>query len=135
MAGGACEEGDPGNLWKQPHVLYLGAWYIREWREAQLQHTESPEGVHPVDWTDKFATTIWRIHGQTEERTRRKCEWEKIEAVTGCWSAKDNGSGCGVAIEVVDRGVWFAIFKIALQLHKCSDMQAESKVLNLCLGR
>ena len=32
---------------------------------------------------------------------------------------RDEGSGCGIVINAVDKGVWFKACKIALLLHKC----------------
>ena len=42
-------------------------------------------------------------------------------------SAEDKSCGCGIVIKVVDKRVWFAVCKIALQLVKCSAMQADIK--------
>ena len=49
-------------------------------------------------------------------------------------SAEDKGSGCGVVINVVDRGVWSTICKIALQLEECSELDecsaAQARAVN-----
>ena len=47
------------------------------------------------------------------------------------WECKR--SGVGGAIRGVEREVWFAICKVALQLDKCSDMQADIKGCELLL--
>ena len=46
--------------------------------------------------------------------TKRRLEWKNIKAVTGNWdrSAEDKGSGCGVVINMVDKGVWFTTCQI-----------------------
>ena len=108
----------------------------KTWKVGMKLRASRKKGCVSFSEQNKIADTCANRGGREDGKLVTKRKWN-IKMVKVCWdgSAKDKGSGHGIVIKVVHRGVLFTICKIALQMVKSSATHRRSKIATCCFGR